>query len=721
MTAPGTPELRQRILASFSSDRIEPVSVPVHYRLGLLIVALGMVILPLIYAAMIVAVVYSLYVYVDYSLGSGAFSNLGLWPLHVTVGFTGPMLVIFMIKPFFSGRYQQFKPRPIHKGQEPVLFAFIERLCALMGVPLPKRVYVTCEANAAAGFRRGMASFFGHDLELLLGLPLVAGMQLRELAGVLAHELGHFAQGTAMRLTYVIRSVSHWFARVVYERDAWDLWLYRQTADPGAPLWVVVPIRTCQMMIFLVRRILWLLMWISHGLASALMRQMEYDADRRQVRLVGAEVFETCMWELITLNVAHQKSLADLEESLREGRLADDLPGLVVVNRRDLPARVIDSLRSQLASEKTSLFATHPAARDRLANARGEQAPPAFSSDLMASALFRDFAALSKRVSLDYYRAVLGPGVTPKDLFPLTGVVERRDRTSNEREVLNRYFRDTVTVLRPLALDTRPVTGQGDEALVAAVREAREQVAAALPELLRDGAEYKETFGRLLELQQAQVLTTAGYHLEGADSAAIMRLENQARERLDTLDEQLKSGEQAAGKRLTAALYLMKSEMISLRVDGVEAFRREAPGLLRTTQLMTSIHPLLTELHGIRAEVGALGPRLREAEPPEGLRWALEGALDRLRGQLAEICRKLEGAPYPFDHADAETTLESYIVPELPEQLDLGLYELGGYALDHAYEVYFRLVGRLAFIAEQLERAAGFEPLPRVRAAPTRG
>ncbi len=530
----GGSELRQRILSSFWSDHIEPEPVPVHYRLGLLVVAVAMVMLPLAYAAMIVAVLYGLYAYVAHSLDSGSFGELAAWPLHVAVGFVGPVLIAFMIKPFFSGRYQQFKPRPLRKDQEPLLFAFIERLCAILGAPFPKRIYVTCKVNASAGFRRGMSSFFSHDLELTLGLPLVAGLDLRQLAGVLAHELGHFTQGTGMRFAYIIRSVSLWFARVVYERDAWDLWLYRQTADPDTPFWVAALIKLCKMMIALARGILWLFMWIGYVLSSYLIRQMEYGADRRQVRLVGTEAFETCMWELFALNVAHQKSLADLEESLREHRLADDLPGLVVVNRRELPVRVIDSLRSQLASEKTSLFATHPAARDRVANARNEQARPAFSSDLPASVLFRDFARLSKTVSLDFYRAALG----------------------------------------------------------------------------------------------------------------------------------------------------------------------------------------LTELHGIQAEVGALGSQLQQAEQPDGLQWTLEGALDRLCSQLAEIRRKLEGAPYPFDHADAETTLQSYIVPQMPD-LGLGfdLYELGGYAIEHAYEVYFRLVGRLAFIAEQLERAAGLEPLPRVRAA----
>ena len=53
---------------------------------------------------------------------------------------------------------------------------------------------------------------------LLIGLPLAAGLSLRQFAGVLAHEFGHFSQGFGMRLTYVIRSINIWFMRVVYER-----------------------------------------------------------------------------------------------------------------------------------------------------------------------------------------------------------------------------------------------------------------------------------------------------------------------------------------------------------------------------------------------------------------------------------------------------------------------------------------------------------------------
>lgn len=46
-------------------------------------------------------------------------------------------------------------------------------------------------------------------------------LDLQQFAGVLAHEFGHFAQSSGMRLSYLIRSINHWFARVVFEEDQW--------------------------------------------------------------------------------------------------------------------------------------------------------------------------------------------------------------------------------------------------------------------------------------------------------------------------------------------------------------------------------------------------------------------------------------------------------------------------------------------------------------------
>jgi len=92
------------------------------------------------------------------------------------------------------------------------LFEFVDQLCDLVGRARgPRKIKVDCQVNASAGFAGGMFSLLGHNLVLTIGLPLAAGLNLRQLTGVLAHEFGHFAQGTAMRVSYIVRSINGWF------------------------------------------------------------------------------------------------------------------------------------------------------------------------------------------------------------------------------------------------------------------------------------------------------------------------------------------------------------------------------------------------------------------------------------------------------------------------------------------------------------------------------
>ena len=107
-------------------------------------------------------------------------------------------------------------PRPLASGIHRVL-------AEQTGAPMPVRIDLDCNLNASASFRKGASSLLSNDLVLTIGLPLVAGLNLRQFVGVVAHEFGHFSQGFGLRLSYLVRGINVWFARVVYERDAWDV------------------------------------------------------------------------------------------------------------------------------------------------------------------------------------------------------------------------------------------------------------------------------------------------------------------------------------------------------------------------------------------------------------------------------------------------------------------------------------------------------------------
>src|SRR5690606_29383698 len=126
---------------------------------------------------------------------------------------------------------------------------------------------VDAMANASASFRRGLLSFFGNDLVLTLGLPLVAALDLRQLTGVLAHELGHFRQGLAMRLTYIIQRINGWFFRVVYERDGWDERLAAATHEQAFQP-VILIVLLAQVCVWLSRQALKALMYVALGVGA---------------------------------------------------------------------------------------------------------------------------------------------------------------------------------------------------------------------------------------------------------------------------------------------------------------------------------------------------------------------------------------------------------------------------------------------------------------------
>src|SRR6185369_10851555 len=169
----------------------------------------------------------------------------------------------------------------------------------------------------------GVRSMFSNDLALVIGVPLVAGLNLREFAGVMAHEFGHFAQGFGLRLSYIIRQVNEWFVRVVYQRDAFDVWLAawaEQTHDGGAML----AAGCVQMAIWITRQPLKLLMFVGHGASCFLLRQMERDADSYEIKLSGSAAAESATRRFNFLNAALEKAYKEMRVGWNNNRRVPD-------------------------------------------------------------------------------------------------------------------------------------------------------------------------------------------------------------------------------------------------------------------------------------------------------------------------------------------------------------------------------------------------------------
>lgn len=412
-------ELARQLLGAFRGD-IHRVRVPLLYRVGILIAAAVMIILPAVYVALIAAAGWGVYYHaanhteiLEMGTGRGRLVALGLYVGPIVVG---GIMVLFMLKPLFARPTNQRRTRSLTRQAEPVLFSFVERICKAVGSREPVRIEVDNQMNAAAGFDAGIFKLFRNRLVLTIGVPLVAGLDTSQFAGVLAHEFGHFTQGAGLRVTYIVRSINAWFVRVVYERDAWDEWLEETAGELDFRVgWIL---QLARVAVFLSRRVLWLLMMIGHVVSGFMLRQMEFHADAHEARLVGAKVFESTTRQLTRLDLAHQVALSDLGQFVDAGKLPDNLPRLVLARSLSIPSKLEKTLNEHVETAKTGWFDTHPAPQARIRRAARERDEPVFADERPASQLFSDFQALSRGVTADLYRGYFGSRFQPSLMFP---------------------------------------------------------------------------------------------------------------------------------------------------------------------------------------------------------------------------------------------------------------------------------------------------------------
>lgn len=672
-TMPADPLLRH------FSGRIEPVRLSAGYALALLAVAVLMVALPVAYVGLIavVAKLWWWHLVNDagvFSSARGSGGIKGAFLVYVGPLVIGAVLILFMLKPLLARPGKRAQPITLDPRREPRLFAFVSRLCESVGAPQPKRIDVTCEVNASASFRRGWLSFLGDDLVLTIGLHLVAGQSLRQFSGVLAHEFGHFSQGWAMRASYVIWSVNAWFARVVYQRDAFDEKLVELSNSDvhiafNLVLWIA------RLMVWLTRRVLWVLMLIGHLCSTMLSRQMEFDADRHAARLVGREAFASALRELPVLCAAEQGAHADLGNAWRERRLADDLPALVAANLGQIKSDLRQRIIADGLAGSTGMYATHPATRDRIAAGEGEPERGVFAAEGPASQLFGDFAALCRRVTLDWYDGTAGLEVKPANLIPTARVVEAWEREQAAAK--------TVEALIGGLWTGATLFAPGDEA------EPAGDPAALAKELAR-------CEDALLDAQAAQALVSAGvkpdataFKLTAPTSAAATSKRNEAAN--------------ARARARVAAARAARAAMLRLQpADGPEA-----EGLRACLASLAACQEVADDIRSGFHVLQIMFANLEGRQQDETYVGQVRGQLTRQRSRLQRLRDAVKGRPYPFEHATAGITLDAFLVPALPSDQDPDAVMRGSQAaLGALFGLHARCLGRLAVLAEAAGRPA---------------
>jgi Zn-dependent protease with chaperone function len=648
-----------------------------------------MILLPILYLLLIAGVAAGIWWHVGNN--QWLLESPSQWELlaYIAPAFVGITLVFFMVKPVLARPARRVDPIPISPDEEPVLFAFIDAICRQVRAPLPHRVQVDCQVNASASFVDGRFGVFSRDLALTIGLPLVAGLSMREFGGVLAHEFGHFAQGGGLRLTGLVRGINGWFARVVFERDRWDETLEKWSKEGDFRFTLIVVL--ARGAIWVSRLALSGLMMAGHAISCFMMRQMEYDADSYEIKLAGSDAFVRTMARLRQLNAGAQLGYMDVRHGWEKRELPSNLPAFLNASTNRLPPRLLEQLLDS-PTEPTRHFDTHPSDADRVRFAGTAAATGVLAGgDVPATELFRNFEAIGVRATRHHYSHDLGLDLSAVTFVGANQLIEESEHRAEQELRRRAFFQERLSVHRPLRLPLSDVEALDNEQVRQQAIEMRGVMEASDPELATQYRQYEDLALKRAKALSAEERLAAGaairreqFGLSDSTFESATSMQAWAQEQQCNVALALDAFESAAARRLACGLIL--------------AARRSSPDarpLGDVFNLVAGVMPDLDEAQLFFTALRSLTELPAEAAPSANVRIASLGTrigkiLDHVGSELAGPC------PSAITSHPMSVAAWCGIRPDAEGAVDLTV-------LERAPAVYSELLGRIVTIARAIE------------------
>ncbi len=304
-------------------------------------------------------------------------------------------LTVFLVKAlFFVNHGGEVNDIEVTADQEPQLFDFLYRLADEAGAPRPHRVFLSGRVNAAVFYDLTLLNLiFPSKKNLEIGLPLVNGLNLGEFKAVLAHEFGHFRQGSMAvgRWVYVAQQIA---THIIYQRDILDRFLGGLSRFDIRVAWIG----------WILRLIVWALRAILDTTFSlvvlaqrSLSREMEFHADMVSVSLTGSDALVHALHRLGAIDETWDRTLGFAGQELAAGRAVSDIfviQKIITQRMKDIlddenydnPPPLPEAGREEHRvfdaedAQPPRMWSTHPPNHDRENNAKKQYIPAAIDA-----------------------------------------------------------------------------------------------------------------------------------------------------------------------------------------------------------------------------------------------------------------------------------------------------------------------------------------------------
>ena len=472
-------------------------------------------------------------------------------------------------------------------------------------------------------------------------------------------------------------------------------------------------------------------MWTGHLLSCFLSRQMEFDADLHEIRLVGSETFTATQKAFPELHAAADDALNELARLSSLGTLVVNYPMLIGHCQERISPDALAEIGVGRDTEKAHLWDTHPTDRARIAHAKKANEPGVFHGTSPAHTIFRDFSALSERFTCRWLEQRFGLSLAG---FRTLSFEDYQRESKEHEERLQRgqaYFGSALSVLNPIALaeSSLPWDGRAGNELRRLIGTWPDEVE---PLIAAEVCREHDDMRRSVDELQSQAILLKTSHANASPrygaiavqnkTAALAALENDISE----MDTKLK----AAEIRYRRIRGLFEERMaLAYRALLCLSGREERAPLLKDKQNLKGNVPSFAELLN---RCGELQPMLKVlcAQCPtllhiHKLRIGLEGAFTAVFGQslskddiwelervgfeiekaLVSLRKEMKALPYPFPTPNQNATVAETIIGEIPDGDDIGQIHAKASAVEELFfRAYFEGMYELASALSLAER-----------------
>lgn len=371
---------------------------------------------------------------------------------------TGAGVIVLLLKPFVAEKAAVEVSCGLDLDKEKTLRRFLKEMCSDLKVDFPERVSVTCEPTLVARRASERSWRQGNGFELVLGLPLLVGMELRGFGGLMAREMGFYSGGFWKYVERALRGVHCWLARAVCAQDKWDrrIAAAREAGEEGRFPFLA---GCAEALVWLARRPLWMWLHGSRLMCAGVLRRTEAEGDERLAAFSGSSWLEAVVMRQRELEEGYQVARKQCFEAGTTEDLPRDFPALAVLRANLLP----EDHRSAAWQGLGDYRAAHPDTLEYSLNERKEWAGEGREMGrcigaARANTLLEDYGRVSEETSHEFYRAVMELELDGKGGGPLgPGPSTRMDKATQVGACgLSLFGRETCLQL-PIHLNEEPM------------------------------------------------------------------------------------------------------------------------------------------------------------------------------------------------------------------------------------------------------------------------